>query len=1126
MNHLPNLLIVDDNRVNLALLGAIIRKINVNLINALSGQEALQKTRGIELALAIIDVRMPGMNGFELATELNKERAGNEVPVIFLTASEFNETDVFKGYDSGAVDFIFKPVNNKILTSKIKVFLDLFDQKQTIIKNNELLKESYDEIARANDTVIAIEAKVYMFFDRSPVGSVIVGPDKYFIRCNAAFCDFVGYTEDELTRKTFLDITHPEDTELGIKEGEQMLRGEIESFYFEKRFISKDGNILWGEVNINLFRDANNKILYYLSTIQDITQRKRGDAELRLQSEILRNMVEAVYIVRLEDGEIVYTNLQFDELFGYERGEMLNKHVSVVNAPAAKSPKETVKEIMDNLLENGFWNGEVNNIRKDGTAFWSYAKVSLYDHSQFGKVLISVHEDITQRKQSEEDLKKSEERYRSLVENIGEGVVFVNDEETFVFANRAAEEIFGLNIGELRGKCLKNFLSDSNIELIKNESKKRRQGESSVFEHEIVLKDGSKKDLIITATPDFENGKFTGTYASFLDFTERKKTEEKLQHLNEELEDRVNERTSELLESNAAIQKTRQNYETFFNTIDDFLFVLDELGNIIHTNNTVIDRLGYTTEEITGKSVLMVYPPELHDEVAVIVGEILSGISDTCNLPVITKSGVKIPVESKASHGLWDSKTVIFYVTKDISKIKFSEEKFSKIFYLSPSACGLRCLADNKYVEVNEAFYTLLGYNKDEVIGTSESDLGIFSDESINVLLKKADNNGNIANAEVSLKAKNGDIKHVLLSAENIIVQDENYRLIVAHDITRRKLAEAALRESESSLAKAQQIAHIGSWTFEEMTQKLWWSDETFRIFGFAPGEIKPTIEGFLNCVHPDDQSLLQEAITSAWDQHPFFSIDHRIILPDRAERSVHEQAEGIYDNTGQPKRWMGTVQDISEKIQIQKNIIKAIVQTEEKERAYFSKELHDGLGPLLSTIKLYLQWSQRPKSNKSQDEIIKEAQGILEESIATVKEISNRLSPHILANFGLTSAIQGFADHLSESSPIKISIQSNVARRLDSEIETTLYRAIIECINNTIKHAGANNITITLNDCESELQIRYTDDGIGFNYEEKLSDHNGLGLFNLLNRIKNIGGKITMFSKPGEGVDYQIVVI
>lgn len=102
MKHLPNLLIVDDTPENMTFLEVITKNIDVNLIMAYSGSEALEKTRGLGLALAIIDVRMPGMNGYDLALKMNEDRLVDKVPVIFLTADYSNEMEVFKGYSFGA----------------------------------------------------------------------------------------------------------------------------------------------------------------------------------------------------------------------------------------------------------------------------------------------------------------------------------------------------------------------------------------------------------------------------------------------------------------------------------------------------------------------------------------------------------------------------------------------------------------------------------------------------------------------------------------------------------------------------------------------------------------------------------------------------------------------------------------------------------------------------------------------------------------------------------------------------------------------------------------------------------------------------------------------------------------
>ena len=114
MKSLPNILIVDDNPDHLTYLEIALKPHKLRLIKAGSGFEALEKIENTDLALAIIDVRMPGMNGYELAMKMNEGKSGEKVPIIFITANYVDEMQLFKGYGSGAVDFIFKPINNDV----------------------------------------------------------------------------------------------------------------------------------------------------------------------------------------------------------------------------------------------------------------------------------------------------------------------------------------------------------------------------------------------------------------------------------------------------------------------------------------------------------------------------------------------------------------------------------------------------------------------------------------------------------------------------------------------------------------------------------------------------------------------------------------------------------------------------------------------------------------------------------------------------------------------------------------------------------------------------------------------------------------------------------------------------
>lgn len=146
MHKKPNILIVDDNEAYLLYLEYSLRDTDANIIAASNGQDALSLTENIELTLAILDVQMPHMSGFELAQQLNIRQTEHKIPIIFLTASDANHQIISRGYNSGAVDYIFKPVDQLILISKINIFLELYHQKQREIDKSVKLKNSETEL--------------------------------------------------------------------------------------------------------------------------------------------------------------------------------------------------------------------------------------------------------------------------------------------------------------------------------------------------------------------------------------------------------------------------------------------------------------------------------------------------------------------------------------------------------------------------------------------------------------------------------------------------------------------------------------------------------------------------------------------------------------------------------------------------------------------------------------------------------------------------------------------------------------------------------------------------------------------------------------------------------------------
>ena len=203
--------------------------------------------------------------------------------------------------------------------------------------------------------------------------------------------------------------------------------------------------------------------------------------------------------------------------------------------------------------------------------------------------------------------------------------------------------------------------------------------------------------------------------------------------------------------------------------------------------------------------------------------------------------------------------------------------------------------------------------------------------------------------------------------------------------------------------------------------------------------------------------------------------------------------------------------------------VLSAILKTEESERQHFAKELHDGLGPLLSSVKMAISAGQHQNNSP---EILQNAEKLIDESIITLKDVSNKLTPHILVNFGLKKAIKSFINNLQLIGDPTIKFNSNIEnKRFSYNIEVVLYRVICELISNTLKHAEAKNIYIDLNIESNTIMLKYIDDGKGFYSESIPEETSGLGYANIKSRIKSLNGSFYLFSRPGEGIHVDIKI-
>jgi PAS domain S-box-containing protein len=199
--------------------------------------------------------------------------------------------------------------------------------------------------------------------------------------------------------------------------------------------------------------------------LQDFTERAASETRLELGGVIAANIALGVSMVSAADGKIVYANEQWERLFGYGPGELIGRHISVVNAPTVVSPEERAQEIFDTLERDGLWGGEFHNVRKDGTLFWTYANISRFDHPEHGPLWITASADITARKAGESALHNAAERFRVVFEDAPVGIVLVGTDDLVIDANRLLCQMLGWRRDELVGRPFSGFVHPADIEL-------------------------------------------------------------------------------------------------------------------------------------------------------------------------------------------------------------------------------------------------------------------------------------------------------------------------------------------------------------------------------------------------------------------------------------------------------------------------------------------------------------------------------------------------------------------------------------------------------------------------------------------------------------------------------------
>ncbi len=399
---------------------------------------------------------------------------------------------------------------------------------------------------------------------------------------NQAWSETLGVAIADSLGLRLFDRIHPDDRAIAFRQWQQSINTE-QTFELELRFRQVDGAHRRFVVKGRPIVDAANAVEKWVGICTPASQARRVETELEqereLQTVITRNMAEGICLVRLSDNVIVYANPKFEQLFGYEPGELNGQPVAILNyAPDLPAAEAVTREILQQVEQNGEATYTVHNIRKDGTLFWCEATTSIFEHPEYGSVVVAVQQDITDRLQAERELRDKERRFRAIFDQTFQFVGLLEPNGKLIEANQTALDFIGASADQVIGQMFWDcpwWQGSHNAQIqLRDAIARAAAGEFIRYEVELSGADG------ITATCDFslkpmrdDTGEIVLLIPEGRDITQRKQAEAKIYQLNAELEDRVARRTAQLAQLNLTLAHTAALLEERNRELDQFAHI-------------------------------------------------------------------------------------------------------------------------------------------------------------------------------------------------------------------------------------------------------------------------------------------------------------------------------------------------------------------------------------------------------------------------------------------------------------------------------------------------------------------------------------------------------------------------
>lgn len=675
-----NILIIDDRSANLPLLHQILSKrYKVHLASDWkSGQEA---SRAISMDLLAVAAQIFRENHETISQFKASQEKG--IPIVVLGRQEDNAGRMY-AFEAGAAEFIGEPYCEGEVLARVNSLLCTFSDPTGkkgashagVVPDREIAKET-NELEKSALQLLQEKHYLEAVFDNPLVSIITVDERGKYIGANSQALAFLGYDRDELFTKTNLDITHPDDMEISRELLDQLFCLEIENYHLEKRFIRKDGRLVWGELFAVPFMDDAGKVAGLIGFMTDITARKQADERVAHERQNFTKIFSGVPVGLLlldQDTVVTQANQRITDIVLRDPGDIIGKRgggalgcVHSLDHPQGcgfgKSCSTCVlRKAVESVVAKGttIHGAEIRLELLIGgkmQARWLVVNAEPVELDGKGYALVSI-DDVTDRKQMEEALQKSESRYRTVADFTYGWEFWLNPEGRFEYISPACEQITGYTADEFIAEpgLLSAIVHPADREFmaahIQWETPSNKVDE---IEFRIVAKDGSEHWIGQVCRPVYDvDGIWMGWRGSNRDITERKRTEKALR--NAELRYRA----------------------SFEQSPAGVLLVDPATGKAFEYNKIAHNQLGYTAEEFSQVSIFDYEASETREKTAQHFQYVLQNGEDEFETRHRTKQGDLRQVYVWTKTLEVDGRTILYCTFQDITERKRIEAEERK----------------------------------------------------------------------------------------------------------------------------------------------------------------------------------------------------------------------------------------------------------------------------------------------------------------------------------------------------------------------------------------------------------------------------------------------------------------